>query len=289
MAKIAGSIWIHGNTLHFIDQNGGEWQWNGVYVRDQAAKPGCLWIEGPYIRYINEYGNQIYQVEGPNFGAVAGAKDGSLWIDSAITRLMWISNGSERRYAHHDVAHVDGGGAATHTNSHTDTPHANVPEGTHSNIPHTNTHGDLPHADSHTDAHSNTPHDDYHGDSHGDYHGDHGYSIPLGGHFDCYFYNNGQQTGHQDHNDSAPGSVAHCDNHDNVAHNDEHTDTHSDSHANIPHQNSPAQAFTDSIPHSNVPAGPHVDTPHGDVPHQDHNDATHANVPHVDNPTYLGP
>jgi hypothetical protein len=293
MAKTAGSIWVEGDNLCYIDQTGVEWQIVGSLVSNGPYVPGSLWVElESGLHYVGASGKEfltpLYQ------GHVdAAAVSGSIWVQD--TSFYFAANTAAYR-VHADTAHQDGGGAATHV----DVPGSNVGHGdSHTDSTHGDTHNDAPHGDFHGDGHTDIAHSDGHSDAHDDghtdYHGDH---LDLMTHWDCNLYNGAEPPGappqsHQDHQDSGYAGqgnlhcdVSHQDNHSDTAHQDSHGDSaHNDDHNDQAHQDSShIDTHTDGS-HGDT----HSDIAHGDSPHQDHTDATHADVAHVDNPVYIGP
>lgn len=53
-----GSIWVEGNSLHWIDQNGIERVYTGAASGTSSGPSGSAWIEGSYIHYIDQSGQE---------------------------------------------------------------------------------------------------------------------------------------------------------------------------------------------------------------------------------------
>ena len=308
MAKYPGSLWIEGDELHYVDQTGVEWQINGSLLTNGPYYPGSLWVEtADGLHYVGQSQREfivpyVYSAQEPALHNDAAVFNGCLWIETNSVHFM--VNASECRI-HADVAHQDGGGAATHV----DVPGSAIGHGdSHTDSTHGDTHNDAPHGDFHGDGHTDVAHSDGHNDIHDDTHNDIGHDD---GHNDwTHTPNPGNHTdgttirtqvppptsAHTDlHHDQYDigGAYSHGDDHWDT-HTDVHTDGHNDTHSDSAHADDHNdQAHQDSghvDTHTDGSHGDtHADNPHGDSPHQDHTDATHADVAHVDNPINLGP
>jgi len=282
MAKKAGALWIHGDTLHYIDQYEREWAIFGTYWMPTTGKPGSLWVDGPHVFYINEAGNAAFYASGVLLSPVSG-KAGSLWVEDVW--LRWIDGiAANTYYGHNDVA---GGGG------HVDSPHFDSGHGdVHGDGSHGDYHHDISHSDGHGDSHSDSTHGDGHDDqtipgnsTHYDSHND---TMDEDYTLFCYDYDHGVEVGHGDHIDEGGPYVHHCDNHDDYpvtsgSHGDSHSDSaHNDTHSDSPHQDAGhGDAHNDSS-HDDT----HSDTGHQDVVHSDHIDGATG---HGDSPLYIGP
>jgi hypothetical protein len=143
MAKVAGSLWVTGDYLHFVASNGVEYRFGGAYGGGYiaAAIPGSIWIEGDYIKWITATGYSVY-VPTAGVSSPAGAISGSIWVDdtgvantTTSTQLRIIAaSGPYHRvaYVHEDAAHSD---HTDHSDSHTDTPYSDI---IHGDTDHTN-------------------------------------------------------------------------------------------------------------------------------------------------------
>jgi hypothetical protein len=315
MAKVAGSIWVEGNDLHYVDQFGREWYCPGYGVKAvTGAKPGSIWIEpsNHYLYYVNEWGTGIYYPYpwGDAFSPI-NVRTGSLWVDTRDNQLHWITD-HDGSVKHNVRAHYDIAAQNAHTDTHADGIHtdfhSDVPGGSsHSDVNHDDWHNDWPHSD-HTDqSHTDVPHTDTgkQFNDHGDCYGtaqlifQDKFTSPdtywTTNHIDCWTTNreHHEDLSHSDgpspHFDYWGGNNPHTDIvvHHDIAHNDiQHQDTHGDS----AHQDTPAGNWHQDIPHQDA----HTDQPHQDIAHQDtpHSDAhtdSHADVVHIDEPYYIGP
>lgn len=54
----AGSIWVEGNSLHWIDQDGYERLYEGTVSGTSSGPAGSAWVEGGYIHYIDQSGQE---------------------------------------------------------------------------------------------------------------------------------------------------------------------------------------------------------------------------------------
>lgn len=299
MAKVAGSLWVEGNDLHYVDQFNREWKIVGSgVIATSGKKPGSIWVETNThgIRYINEAGTAIYATPITwTAWAPGNTREGSIWIgqDNLLHWLKDAGNG----YKSNVVAHTDVPAVAGHDDTHGDSPHTDTP---HYDTP----HSDIPYQATHIDEHADSPHYDftdyYHGDTppyyqnfndfsdqayyyHPEYinattlHGD--YWSPGGSHHEDYAYQEGQ---------GPPKGSQHVDgwNHTDVPHGDQ---AHQDFHNDRPHTDEAPEYGHDD--HSD--SIPHTDVPHTDVPpvsgHTDAHTDGHTDTPHNDNPLLIGP
>lgn len=271
MAKRAGSLWVEGAELHYVDSVGNEWYIAGDYWGSTAGKPGSLWIGPDAYMYYSGSNGLKYRVPLQNVHSDAAAQKASIWVEG---NYLYYAIGGAKYWTHGDYSHADG------SSGHTDVPHADG-------------HTDSSHGDSHGDGHT----DSGHGDSHTDAaHGD-GVTNHSDGHYDMMV------TGPSGPGNHADGGVywdrpdGHVDNHYD-AYNQfgwgagpTHTDTHYDSgdHSDGTHGDFHSDAAHgdghNDVAH--VDGGSHGDG-HGDSPHQDaaHSDGASS---HYDIPRYIGP
>jgi hypothetical protein len=313
MAKVAGSIWVEGNDIHYVDQFAREWMMVGILVGAVTAKPGSLWFSTTdYIfHYINEAGDGHYRIASqplnvPNANAVAG----SLWIgeDNCIHWINFFRAGAPNWHSH---SHIDVPPVSSHVDTHTDT-HGDTP---HSDSAHVDgAHTDIPGGSTHIDYHYDVPHNDFNDSYHGDFgdviydHGDFNdavyYYHPSFQHLDgAYYHYHGDylSAGQQWHTDyttifvKGSQGAPPTQHDDTTLHYDSpHADSpHVDAHNDAPHQDTPPGVdhndHTDSTPHQDVP---HNDVPHGDGHNDVHSDThtdTHTDTGHFDQPILIGP
>jgi len=97
---IAGSIWVEGTELHWINASGTEYKLTGDNAGAVAGVAGSIWITGSnstdgQLHYVDASGNHRYTFSQPQFlSFVPNAIPGSIWIDSAgsaSTQLRFIS------------------------------------------------------------------------------------------------------------------------------------------------------------------------------------------------------
>lgn len=307
MAKVAGSIWVEGLDLHFIDQFNREWYYPGYGLKVATAQPGSIWIQSgahpeQYLLYINEGGTAVYYISPYGDALIpASVQMGSLWIGQD-NQIHWagITWSSDPNYRYNVRGHND---VAPHTD-HTD--HTDV--SAHSDVAHSDrAHTDTPAVPQHTDVHGDVPHSDHNDTAHGDV-----ARVNFGDHVDCnsgylgqegglyYWYLNCGSTPfagsdpnpygeiHSDQVTSGPNpgdGYIHDDRavHWDFAHTDTHTDTpHGDRAVHNDHTD-----HTDNIPHNDII---HLDTPHQDVAHTDNPHIDHQdNSVHTDEPILIGP
>jgi hypothetical protein len=280
MAKKAGSLWVDGTTLHYVDKVGVEWFFTGTAGSTPAgAKIGSLWIDDSTstMHYIDGSGvDRAVKVSAVADRSGVGALKGSFWVETT----------ANTNYSLHGVdnVHVE---QAAHDDTHGDVAHSDV-AASHNDV--AASHSDVAHADG---GHNDVAHSDVasHADcAHHDYHFDGNISdFDAPGHHDWNPYS--------DHEDWPHGDGSHAD----VGHTD--------------HEDAPAGSgttgggltpsafggYTDS--HGDCTAGGHSDTAHGDAGHTDaahsdsstaHSDSTVAhtdvahNDQHTDQPTSLG-
>jgi hypothetical protein len=312
MAKVAGSIWVEGNNLHYIDQFNREWYMVGIFSKAATAKPGSIWIGADqFLYYINEAGNGVYYPSPYGDQLIpSSARMGSLWID-ADNQIHWAGVDHSLGYRYDVRAHIDTAPVSTHGDTHTDGAHGD----SHTDTP----HYDVPSTAGHADYHQDYPHGDHWDNAHGDFwdlaqaHGD------LTDHADYY-----PQTTHGDENYDPDRLDTHTDYvstpHGLALWNTYHTDyiertngewswyiqnnrinynphsdwpevyNHEDSHSDSPHVDYASgwyhEDHSDTTPHTDVP---HTDVPHVDAAHQDAHTDTHGDSVHVDQPILIGP
>lgn len=258
MAKKPGSLWVEGAELHYVDSISREWFLQGELGGASGAKPGALWIgTDGYLYYVGANGLK-YRVWWQTMHTDAASTKANVWIDG---NYLFHSYGSTKYWEHGDYSHADG------ASGHTDVPHGDGhTDSTHGDS-HTDSHTDSSHGDSHVDAsHGDSPHYDSHGD------------LSIYRDKFCTYYDHGVVVGHEDHGDSGAHTdgLNHCDTHDDYApvssaHGDQHSDgSHGDSHNDVAHQD-----------------GSHGDS-HSDTVHQD---AAHSDgaASHLDTPALIGP
>jgi len=300
MAKVAGSLWVEGNDLHYIDQFNREWYMVGIFIKNQAAKPGSLWLDttSQIIYYVNEAGNQIYRPYGWGDQTIPiNAVIGSIWIDTD-NQIHWAGIPIDANVRYDVRAHEDTALVSTHGDTHSDGAHADA---------HTDTaHSDVPASSGHADYHQDYPHGDHWDNVHGDFwdlaqsHNDlneivkcdRAYYNPfLNVHFDCWSTPTGAIHTDLYHYDTGGDHTGWPGHYDYVQHYDtpevyNHTDYHNDS----PHVDYPPGWYhedqTTNVPHTDVP---HSDVPHQDAAHQDAHSDTHGDTPHYDQPILIGP
>ena len=308
MAKVAGSIWVEGNNLHFVDQYNREWQCPGRLAKAvSGAKAGSIWVDptNAWLYFVNEAGTEIYWPYPYGDALVPiNSQAGSLWV-AQDNQLHWLAGpwtNDPVNYRLNVRSHYDQATVNTHTDTHSDTPHTDSV--------HNDAHTDVPAVSTHDDWHIDDPHHDFN-DQFNDYFTDGGqafndfsdhidYYHPQWGHGDApaggydVHGDYGTPTFHEDyyHRDfgasSQPPNSRHDDfwNHNDVPHGD---NPHHDSHTDRPHWDEATEYFHgdhwDSTVHQDVP---HSDTPHGDG-HSDAHTDTHGDSPHIDEPILIGP
>ncbi|TSA40200.1 hypothetical protein D4R30_00050 [archaeon] len=111
MAKVAGSLWVEGATLHYVDANGREWEIVGHFwavVGGYGALAGSIWIEGDTLHYVDSVGNLEYWCEHiVQVGGPSGGIPGSIWVEGTL--LHWLRPGPLEVWFHNDQAHSDTG------------------------------------------------------------------------------------------------------------------------------------------------------------------------------------
>ena len=303
MVKVAGSMWVDGSTLHYIDPLGSEWYFTGTAgTTPGGAIVGSIWVDSGNgtIHYIDASGvDRAVAVESGSSRSGVGAVRGSLWVDtvdSANNAVHTIDNLQVERIAHTDItvsipaSHTDTHGDAAAVHSDVAASHSDGHSDTHDDSVGAGGHGDQAHHDYHVDGHYDdfhffgppfdwlhydwNPYSDHEDWPHGDQtttgHGD----VAHTDHDDAVGGGYGRQPGHYD-GGVFSGSLTpttsggYTDSHDDwTASSGSHGDSHGDGHGDS------STAHTDSTT-------PHSDT-HGDVtiPHTDS---------HTDQPVSLGP
>lgn len=90
---VAGSVWVDGSQLLWIDSLGAV---RGKTGADQGAVPGLpgsLWIEDDTLAYVDATG-QKRTIVGDDLGAVSG-RVGSLWLEADVPH--WIDAKRRKR------------------------------------------------------------------------------------------------------------------------------------------------------------------------------------------------
>lgn len=79
---VAGSVWIEGCSLKFINQYGVQRALTGTSLGSTSAKPGSVWVSGAYIYYVCQNAHiHMCNYRYTNIGPIQG-KPGSVWISS---------------------------------------------------------------------------------------------------------------------------------------------------------------------------------------------------------------
>lgn len=197
-----GSLWVEGDYLHYVDEGGDEWRFEGTLVASGSpGTPGSFWIEGNDPHYVDEDGDER-RMPGSTSGmhSDAAAAGGSMWLEG--DNIHWIRESGTAE----NLGHSDSHGDSSHTDSHSDTSHSD----SHSDGAHNDSHSDGAHVDSHVDIHLDHFDGPGHNDAHNDTHSD---------------------TAHSD----SHADTSHADSHNDNAHVDSHSDAgHSDSHGDTP-------------------------------------------------------
>mgnify|MGYP003704929561 CR=1 FL=1 len=122
MAKTAGSLWVSGSTIRYVDSTGVEWYAtgsnNGLAT---GATIGSIWVQGTSLRYVDASG-YARTLNAASIAARTGSVAGSLWVSntsgtSAATgnvQLRYIGT-NNNEYAVHDDAT-----SSSHSDSHSD-------------------------------------------------------------------------------------------------------------------------------------------------------------------------
>ena len=146
---LAGSIWVNGTELLFVDNSGNIWHGTGVLLGNvPTALPGSIYVDGASIFYIDASKNARYLQYFDISAQPAGSLKGSIWVETGTSpnRLNFIDNQvSTRRAAwHSDVAHSD----VAHSDSHSDVAHVDYSDKSgHTNVVHVDSHGNVAHSD----------------------------------------------------------------------------------------------------------------------------------------------
>lgn len=95
MAARAGSVWVEGTELHWIDENGIERVYEGEHIgTPSGARPSSVWVEGTRLHYVDANGAERRSYATPSLGSPPG-RIGSAWIEGDA--LRWIDQtGAER-------------------------------------------------------------------------------------------------------------------------------------------------------------------------------------------------
>lgn len=171
MAVTAGSVWVQGDYLHFAASTTTNYRYLGTYVANRSPGiAGSIWIDGANLRYLDSANNERYLPLGAAStpGGVTSAINGSVWIENNRLNSVEGSTKQKREY-HVDVAHTD---IFTDAPDHDDVAFSNVPHGddyidTHTDtsnfVQFFNSHGDIQHWDDSEyyieflNSHSDTP------------------------------------------------------------------------------------------------------------------------------------
>ena len=197
--KTAGSVWVEGTDLHYVNNLKSEHSWAGIStgVSPGAGYAGFLQVNGQYLRYIDAAGTIRYLI-GTYVDSPASARLAAAGI---LDYLQWIASNVGARYTAHRNVHDDHG-AYNDTTPHTDTPgysdHTDSTShtdtgGVHTDSPggHTDVYGDgsghYDHNTPHTDTTS--PHTDTNPHTDSGPHTDYGHTDIPGGHTDTPAYN----------------------------------------------------------------------------------------------------
>lgn len=167
MPAVAGSFWVQGTELRFVDAGGFVWRGTGVLVGANSNVKGSIWVEGTSIRYIGDDGNE-YRLQEQNLGIAPGpAKKGSVWIQTSTPNsLLFINDTPDVIRWHSDIAHSDLAHSDSHGDSHSDShgdSHSDTNQFTDNgfmDVIHLDSHSDTPHSDGHSDGHGDTGHQD---------------------------------------------------------------------------------------------------------------------------------
>lgn len=90
----AGSAWIEGNNLHWIDSTGGERWIVGTLLGANTNREGSAWVEGIRLQWINEGSSEEYWVAG-SLVAAASWRPGSPWVEG--DNLHYIDDQGDER------------------------------------------------------------------------------------------------------------------------------------------------------------------------------------------------
>lgn len=173
MAKQSGSLWVEGESLHYVDEYGDEWKIVGENTGQQpGGEPGSIWIENDRFYYIDF---DYYKRECPKDQiATTSGIAGSAWVEGNYVHFLDSSSNKlsvsdkERNHQDSSLGHTDQGGDDDHTDDHTDHHY------------HSDSHSDSGfHADS---GHSSSGHHNSHDDTYNDVvYWDHEMTHPLDG------------------------------------------------------------------------------------------------------------
>jgi hypothetical protein len=225
MAKVAGSLWVDGTQLHYVDKSGNEWYFVGTAGSTPAgAIVGSIWVDSASstIHYIDSVGvDRAVAVEAGANRAGAGALPGSIWVDTvaAVNKSLHAINNIQIEQTAHTDIHNDI--AASHTDTHGDAAptHGDVAPGHLDHTDSPSSHGDVAHHDYHYDGHS----DGYGGydntywqvakNAHGDVHDDAALEQHYYGwiHYDANPYTDHEDWPHADTVIVGHGDVPHVD------------------------------------------------------------------------------
>ncbi len=178
-----GTIRIKGTKLQMQQGDGTWYEWEGTLVGVSAKAVGTVWIHGDNLHYTDIAGNERY-IYGPDGGLTSNPN--KLWAGTpavGVRYFAWIDYSLHSRTGHDNTPHVDHQDDTVHVNvPHVNTAHSNVHgDVAHYNVPHsdshTDIHGDTPHTNwywdetvigdphinqhyniAHVNTHDNVPH-----------------------------------------------------------------------------------------------------------------------------------
>jgi len=109
MAVTAGSVWVQGDYLHFTPTTTTNYRYLGTYVAYRSTGiAGSIWIDGANLRYLDSANNERYLPLGSAStpGGVTSAINGSVWIENNRLNSVEGSTKQKREY-HTDIAFSD--------------------------------------------------------------------------------------------------------------------------------------------------------------------------------------
>lgn len=178
MPVAAGSLWVEGTFLNFCPTTTTRFRYLGTFVANRAAGvAGSIWIDGADLRYLDSNKDERVLPLGATStpAGVASAVNGSIWIEGNLICSVEGVTKQKREYHtdqpfsnSHTDTHSDVFSNVPYTNSHGDqafTNFFNFPNHTdnffvnsHIDDAHTDFHQDDPFFNSHTDvAHQDQP------------------------------------------------------------------------------------------------------------------------------------
>src|SRR4030095_16806906 len=104
MAKRAGSLWVEGEMLGYVDSVGNEWNIQGEYAgASSQGRPGSLWVEGDnYLHYVGASGAD-YRCWWQIMHSDAATTRASVWIEGNY--LYYSTPGGGKYWTHGDYTH----------------------------------------------------------------------------------------------------------------------------------------------------------------------------------------